>query len=92
MGISTPAIFSSAQTMAGPLASGRWVGFQNFIANLAGILAPILTGFIVERTHLFAGAFVLAGAILGVGVFSWSVIVRKIAPVQWRVTDTPIRQ
>ena len=85
IGICTPAVFSAAQTMAGPLASGRWVGFQNFVGNLAGILAPILTGFIVKQTHLFAGAFVLAGAILGVGVFSWSVIVRKIAPVQWRV-------
>ena len=84
MGLSTPAIFASAQTMAGPLASGRWVGFQNFVANLAGIVAPIFTGFIVERTHLFAGAFVLAGAIATLGVFSWSVIVRRIAPVQWQ--------
>jgi sugar phosphate permease len=70
--------------MAGPLASGRWVGFQNFVGNLAGILAPIITGFIVERTHFFAGAFVFAGAVLGVGVLSWSLIVRRIEPIDWR--------
>ena len=84
IGLSAPAIFSSAQTMAGPLASGRWVGFQNFVGNLAGILAPIITGFIVERTHFFAGAFVFAGAVLGVGVVSWSLIVRRIEPIDWK--------
>ncbi|HEY4365620.1 MAG TPA: MFS transporter [Steroidobacteraceae bacterium] len=85
LGISAPAIFSVAQTLAGPLASGRWVGLQNFVGNLAGILAPIITGFILERTQLFDGAFIVAGIVLVVGVFSWCVVVRRIAPVEWKI-------
>src|SRR4029077_921558 len=36
------------QTLAGPLAAGRWTGLQNGIANLAGVIAPYVTGLIVS--------------------------------------------
>jgi len=42
-GIATPAIFATAQTLAGPAAAARWMGVQNFVGNLAGITAPVIT-------------------------------------------------
>ncbi|OWJ67897.1 MFS transporter [Inquilinus limosus] len=57
-------------------------GFVHLIANLAGIVAPSVTGFMVEWSGSFAGAFVLTGAIAIVGALSVAVFVRSPAPVQ----------
>ncbi|MGK9233179.1 MFS transporter [Inquilinus limosus] len=51
-------------------------GFVHLIANLAGIVAPAVTGFIVEWSGGFAGAFVLTGAIAVLGALSVAVFVR----------------
>jgi hypothetical protein len=42
------------QTIAGPLAAWKWTGWQNCLANLAGVVAPAVTGFAVERTGHFS--------------------------------------
>lgn len=52
-------------------------GFVHLIANLAGIVAPAVTGFIVEWSGGFAGAFVLTGAIAIVGALAVAVFVRS---------------
>jgi MFS transporter, ACS family, D-galactonate transporter len=57
-GIYASNLWALSQTLAGPKAAGRWTGFQNACANLAGVIAPLLTGFIVARTGQFALAFV----------------------------------
>lgn len=49
-------------------------GFVHFLANLSGIIGPAVTGFIVQISGAFTGAFLLAGAIaitgaLGVLIF-----------------------
>ena len=59
------------QILAGPRASGRWTGLQNFIGNLAGISAPVFTGFLVQRTGTFHYAFLLAGFMSILGAASW---------------------
>ena len=41
------------QTLAGPLAAGRWTSLQNGIGNLSGIVASWLTGVVVDRTGSF---------------------------------------
>jgi MFS family permease len=53
-------------------------GIMNFAVNAMGIIAPILTGFIVKETHSFAGAFFVAAAILLVGVVAFIVLLGKI--------------
>ena len=58
-GMQSPGVFAISQILAGPAAAGRWVGIQNTLGNLAGIIAPALTGFIVEWTGHFTLAFVL---------------------------------
>jgi ACS family glucarate transporter-like MFS transporter len=42
-----------------------------------GILAPIVTGYIVDRTGSFAGAFYFAGSLLFVGAFTAITMTRK---------------
>jgi nitrate/nitrite transporter NarK len=51
-------------------------GFVHLIANLAGIVAPAVTGYIIEWTGSYAGAFVLTGAIAILGALSVAVFVR----------------
>jgi MFS family permease len=58
-------IFAITQTLAGPRAAGKWTGFQNGFANFAGVVAPWLTGWLVQDTGNFYAAFVVA-AMFGV--------------------------
>ena len=51
---------------AGPRAAGTWVGVQNAIGNLSGIIGPIVTGIVVHRAG-YDSAFVLTAAIAAVG-------------------------
>jgi MFS family permease len=82
-GMSSPGTFAIAQIRAGPFAAGRWVGIQNAIANLAGIIAPALTGWLVEKTHHFTAALFLGAAVSVLGIVGWGWMVREVAPLQW---------
>lgn len=70
-GISSSGVYAIPQTLAGPRLAGRWVGMQNCVANVAGIIAPALTGFLVERTGHFAAALAVAAAFAAVGALAW---------------------
>jgi MFS family permease len=63
-GLYTANVFAITQTLAGPRAAGKWTGLQNGFANLAGVVAPWLTGWVVQRTGQFYWAFVVAAAIV----------------------------
>jgi MFS family permease len=88
LGLLVPAIWASAQTLAGPGAAARWMGVQNFFTNLAGISAPVITGVVVDRTGTFASAFLIAAGVALVGVLAYGVIVRRIETIDWRATDS----
>ncbi len=83
LGLINSSLFAIAQTIAGPDASGKWVALQNAIANFAGVLAPSITGLIIDRTGTFAGAFALTGIIVLLGAFGWGVVVPRVAPIDW---------
>jgi MFS family permease len=83
LGILIPAFFASAQTLAGPLAAARWFGVQNFVGNLAGISAPIITGMVVDRTGSFSSAFLIAAGVAVLGMVAYGLIVRRIEPIDW---------
>ncbi len=83
-GFANPMVFAIGQTLSGPSAGGRWMGFQNLVGNLAGIVAPMVTGFVVQATGSFTAAFALAAAISFVGVLCWALIVQRIEPVEWQ--------
>jgi MFS family permease len=83
LGLAGPNVFAIPQTLAGPRAAGKWVGVQNCAGNLSGIVAPIVTGYVVDRTGQFFWAFVLAGAVALVGTLAWALMVPRIAPLDW---------
>jgi len=70
-------VYTMGQTLAGPRFAGRWIGMQNCAANFAGIVAPALTGFLIERTGHFTAALTLAAAICAVGALGWIFGVRS---------------
>ena len=66
-GAGTLNLFSVAQMFAGPGASGTWVGVQNGLANISGIVGPIVTGLIIDWSGSYAGAFWVAAAVTLMG-------------------------
>jgi MFS family permease len=87
-GFGTPTLFAIGQTLAGPRAAGKWIGFQNCMANLAGIVGPIITGVVVDRTGQFVWAFAIAAGMSLLGVVGWGMMIEKVAPLQWGPAST----
>jgi MFS family permease len=83
-GVSSPGYFAIPQILAGPTAAGRWVGIQNTWGNASGIVAPAITGLMVDWSGTFASAFVLAGAVNVLGIIGWVFILPRIAPLDWK--------
>lgn len=73
-------LYAVAQMFAGPRASGTWVGVQNAIGNLSGIVGPIVTGIVVQRAG-YNSAFILTAAIAAIGALWWAVGVPAIRQV-----------
>ena len=80
-----PGMWAIAQTLAGPRAAARWVGIQNFVGNLAGIVAPIVTGLVVDRTGQFLLPFLIAATIALIGSLAWGAVVPRVEPVSWNI-------
>ena len=83
-GVGCPGVFAISQIFAGGPATGRWVGIQNCMGNLSGIIGPWLTGWMVETTGHFQSAFVVAAGVASLGIVGWNLMLPKIAPIQWR--------
>ena len=71
------------QTLAGPRMAGRWASLQNGVANLSGIVAPWVSGFILQMKGSSRMAFVMTGAVALLGACSWGFLVRRVEPVKW---------
>ena len=69
--------------MAGPVAAGKWTGMQNAFGNLAGVIAPWLTGVILEKTGSFHYAFVTVAVVVVFGAASFVFVIEDIKPIQW---------
>jgi MFS transporter, ACS family, D-galactonate transporter len=76
-------IWAITQTLAGPKMAGRWTGFQNFLGNLAGVIAPAVTGFVVEHTGRFFVAFVIMAAVALLAAFSYIFIIGPVRETVW---------
>ncbi len=83
LGVCSSNMWAITQTLAGPYAAGRWTGVQNFVGNLAGVVAPALTGFVVDRTGQFFWPFAITAAVALSGAFSWVFLIGPVAPVSW---------
>jgi len=76
-------LWAITQTLAGPYAAGRWTGLQNFVGNLSGILAPAITGFVLDRTGHFYWPFAILTVVALIGTSSWLFIVGPVQGVPW---------
>jgi predicted MFS family arabinose efflux permease len=76
-------LYSVAQMFAGPRAAGTWIGVQNAVGNISGILGPIVSGILIDQAG-YGSAFYLAAAIAAFGALWWVVGVPRIREI---VTD-----
>jgi MFS family permease len=83
-GISSPGVYAMSQILAGPRAAGRWVGIQNSVGSLAGVVAPWLTGVIIESTGRFTNAFVVGAAVSVLGLVGWIYMLPRLAELRWK--------
>jgi len=61
--------------------AGTIGGIMNFVNNLMGAAAPIVTGYIVGATNSFINAFFVAGVILAIGIISFVFVMGKIEAI-----------
>jgi MFS family permease len=87
-GLNSPNIYAIGQTLAGPRAAGKWIGIQNCMGNTAGIVAPIVTGMVVDATGAFTWAFAVTSAVALTGVVGWGLMIRRVEPIDWAVATS----
>jgi MFS transporter, ACS family, D-galactonate transporter len=60
---------------------GTLASIANFSSQVAGVSAPIITGYIVAATHSFASAFIAAATILLLGIGGYVFLLGRIEPI-----------
>lgn len=82
-GVFASSHWAIAQTIAGPVAAGKWTGLQNCLANMAGVAAPAVTGFAVQRTGHFFWAFAVCSAVVLLGAAAYAFLLGRVEPLVW---------
>jgi ACS family D-galactonate transporter-like MFS transporter len=83
LGLATANYWALTQTLLPSGAIGRIVGIQNCAASVAGIVAPILTGWLVQRTGAYSAPMQTVLVVLIAGIASYLSLVReKYAPAR----------
>lgn len=74
-------LYCVAQMFAGPRAAGTWIGIQNAIGNVSGIVGPVISGILIDRFG-YGSAFYLAAAVAFFGGIWWAVGIPRIVQVK----------
>ena len=74
-------LYAIAQIFAGSRAAGSFIGIQNGVGNIPGIVGPIVTGMIIDWTGLYDNAFLLTAAVCLFSALWWVAVVPKIRPL-----------
>ncbi len=85
IGMQSAPMNSITQTLGGARAAGQWMGVQNLVANMAGVIAPPLTGFLIDTTGSYFWTFVVAALVTLLGVVAYAVVIKRVEPVRWQV-------
>lgn len=80
VGLATGNLIAIVQCCAPPGEVGVWTGIENFVGNVAGIMAPLATGYLISRTGSYAPGFALAAILLVTGLLSYWFIVGELKP------------
>jgi sugar phosphate permease len=78
---SAPIGWSIPSLIAPQGGTGTIGGIMNFLNNMMGVVAPIVTGIIVGATNNFEMAFLVAGVVLIVGIFFYVFVLGRIEPI-----------
>jgi MFS family permease len=83
-GLASPCLYAAAQIFAGPAATARWVSIQNLCGILPGIVAPALTGALIDASGSYVSAFVVAGTANVIGFIGCVLVMPRVAPIAWK--------
>jgi ACS family D-galactonate transporter-like MFS transporter len=78
VGLATGNLIVILQCCAPPEKVGLWTGIENFFGNIAGVLAPLVTGILISRTGSYSPGFELAAFVLVAGLASYWLLVGKL--------------
>jgi ACS family D-galactonate transporter-like MFS transporter len=90
LGLATANYWALTQTLMPRKAAGRVAGVQNTALNLAGIAAPILTGWLKQVTGSYTVPMQTIGIFLLIGVWAYLYLVREEKAVAWHVTGSRV--
>ncbi len=75
VGLATGNLLVILQSCAPRGQVGLWTGVYNFIGNIAGILSPLITGFLIEKAGSYTPPFVLAASLIALGPIAlWTIV------------------
>jgi cyanate permease len=74
-------LYAIAQMFAGPRAAGSFIGIQNGVGNIPGIVGPILTGLIIDFTGVYDNAFLVTAGVCVFAALWWVFVVPAIRPI-----------
>ena len=78
VGLATGNLLVILQSCAPPAKIGLWTGVYNFIGNIAGILSPLITGFLIDRSGSYAPPFMLAAGLIALGPLALWFVIREL--------------
>lgn len=77
LGLATANYWAITQTLFPGSAIGRITGIQNCAASLAGIVAPILSGWLKQKTGSYVAPMNAIWIVLVIGIVAYSTMVRE---------------
>ena len=85
--IATANYWALTQTVVPGAAIGRIGGLQNMASNLAGVAAPILTGWLIQSTGSYEAPMQAIAVLLLIGAGSYALLVNECLSI-WRRTSS----
>ncbi len=79
VGLAVGNMMAILQSCAPPDQLGIWAGAENFIGNLAGVLAPLVTGILIHGTGSYVPGFAIASLILVLGIVPYWFVVGRLS-------------
>jgi sugar phosphate permease len=84
---SAPVGWSIPGLIAPPGSTARVAGIMNFVANLPGVLAPVITGYLVGNSQSFTKPFLVAAAVLVGGILAYLLLLGEIETIPQDATS-----
>jgi MFS family permease len=78
VGLATGNLLVILQSCAPRSEVGLWTGVYNFVGNIAGIMSPIITGVLIQRSGSYTPPFILAATLIAVGPLAFWFIVGEL--------------